>query len=64
MIQNIIRWFFDLLCCYYLYFKLLNFKLSQKKYAILLSFIFIGEAFYLILSMHVCLYLQSLSLSF
>lgn len=45
MIQNIIRWFFDLLCCYYLYFKLLNFKLSQKKYAILLSFIFIGEAF-------------------
>lgn len=44
MIQNIIRWFFDLLCCYYLYFKLLNFKLSQKKYAILLSFIFIGEA--------------------
>lgn len=22
MIQNIIRWFFDLLCCYYLYFKL------------------------------------------
>ena len=41
MIQNIIRWFFDLLCCYYLYFKLLNFKLSQKKYAILLSFIFI-----------------------
>lgn len=44
MIQNIVRWFFDLLCCYYLYFKLLNLKLTQKKYTIMIPLIFIAES--------------------
>lgn len=64
MIQNIIRWFFDLLCCYYLYFKLLNFNFRKRNMLFFFLLYSLVKLSYLILSMHVCLYLQSLSLSF
>ena len=45
MIQDLIRWFFNLLCSYYLYYKLLNLKQTRNSKKILFGGLFLVESF-------------------
>lgn len=47
MIQDLIRWFFNLLCSYYLYYKLLNLKQTRNSKKILFGGLFLVESFIL-----------------